>query len=750
MGIRKVVQKIFPGISARLIISFGLLFAGLVFIAAWVNLQGIPFTSLKGRIEIQREETFKDLNQIADNKKANLLNFIYERRGDTLVTARNASVASEFIHLRQRVDELTEAGIGGPGLWSLLARDETYLDLAGYLSTIRDVYGYYDNIQIADAETGIVYVSTDNSTLGTDLSNEPFLINALLTQNIYISDITAQPEDQLPAMYFSHLVPDGQGGAAGVLVMKVDTGVIINIFLQAGPLLEENAETLLVNQKIEILTPLKYPLADGTTAELLQYKITALPAQLAARGEEGIIETLDYRGEKVLAAYRHISLSTDWGWGMVVKSDSAALFAPMRAAINNTLVISGFSAALFIVLAILITQTITKPIRLLTTTAKSITGGDLSERAKIMSSDEIGILARAFNQMAESLVTAQTGLEEEVRERTSELELEIVERIQAEQKLVNSENLLNITQRIAKVGGWMWNVENKTMFWTDETYRIHEIDPSEIETGSSEHIERGAKCYDEKDRPIILDAFQKCADDGMPYDLEFPFTTVKGKKIWIRTAAQAEKENGEVVRVIGNMIDITERVRAEEELKKSEEKFRGLSDLLPQIIYEINLEGKFTYINKIAPKLTGYTSEEFERGIDFSQLFSKEDNERAKKNMQKIVFENELGINEYTIIKKNGDLMPILVYSSAIIENDKPCGLRGIVLDLTERQKAEEELKKHRFHLEGLVEERTAELEEKNTELERFNKLFSGREIRIKELRDMVTDLEKRLGDNHG
>ncbi|MEE8398111.1 MAG: PocR ligand-binding domain-containing protein, partial [Desulfobacterales bacterium] len=154
-------------------------------------------------------------------------------------------------------------------------------------------------------------------------------------------------------------------------------------------------------------------------------------------------------------------------------------------------------------------------------------------------------------------------------------------------------------------------------------------------------------------------------------------------------------------RFLGNIgLKEWERGGADEALKASEAKFRDLSDLLPQIVYEINLEGSFTYVNKIAPQLIGYTAEEIEEGLNFTQLFSEEDNEKAAKNMQKIVFERELGVNEYTLIKKNGDLMPILVYSTAIFENDKPCGLRGIALDLTEQKKAEDDLRKskERYH----------------------------------------------------
>ena len=66
--------------------------------------------------------------------------------------------------------------------------------------------------------------------------------------------------------------------------------------------------------------------------------------------------------------------------------------------------------------------------------------------------------------------------------------------------------------------------------------------------------------------------------------------------------------------------------------------------------------------------------------------------------------------------------------------------------DITGRKKAEIELKKHRDHLEELVKARTEELEEKNKRLEDFNKLFVGREFRIKELRLKVKELEEKLG----
>ena len=78
-------------------------------------------------------------------------------------------------------------------------------------------------------------------------------------------------------------------------------------------------------------------------------------------------------------------------------------------------------------------------------------------------------------------------------------------------------------------------------------------------------------------------------------------------------------------------------------------------------------------------------------------------------------------------------------------KSDKEKGTIGAIRDITIRKNTEEELEKHREHLEEMVEERTKELKEKNKELERYNKLFVGREFRIKELRDEIEEYNLRV-----
>jgi len=143
--------------------------------------------------------------------------------------------------------------------------------------------------------------------------------------------------------------------------------------------------------------------------------------------------------------------------------------------------------------------------------------------------------------------------------------LDITEHKRVEQALRESEEMLNASQRLSKVGGWMWNVQTQAMYWAQETYRIHDFKPGEIAPGSAEHIKRSTECYEPEDRPVIQDAFQRCAEEGQPYDLVLPFTTAKGRRLWIRTAADPIHESGKIIRVIGNIMDITDLKKQEQQ-----------------------------------------------------------------------------------------------------------------------------------------------------------------------------------------
>jgi two-component system cell cycle sensor histidine kinase/response regulator CckA len=133
------------------------------------------------------------------------------------------------------------------------------------------------------------------------------------------------------------------------------------------------------------------------------------------------------------------------------------------------------------------------------------------------------------------------------------------------------------------------------------------------------------------------------------------------------------------------------RLRAEEALKKSEERFRELADSLPQVVFEIDLQGVFSYVNSNAFDLFGYTQEDFRKGLNALELVIQEDREVVRKDISRITQGEILGEVEYTAQKKNGETFPVVIHSKRVLRDGNPIGVRGILLDVTDRNRAQEE-----------------------------------------------------------
>ena len=127
---------------------------------------------------------------------------------------------------------------------------------------------------------------------------------------------------------------------------------------------------------------------------------------------------------------------------------------------------------------------------------------------------------------------------------------------------------------------------------------------------------------------------------------------------------------------------------------KREERFRNLSDSLPEIVFEANINGKLTYVNKRAFEISGYTEKDFAVGFTAFDFIHQKDKERAIGNFKKILINQPSTDNEYNFVRKDGSTFPIVILSKPIVEKNQIVGVRGILVDITERKKVEDATKK--------------------------------------------------------
>lgn len=136
-----------------------------------------------------------------------------------------------------------------------------------------------------------------------------------------------------------------------------------------------------------------------------------------------------------------------------------------------------------------------------------------------------------------------------------------------------------------------------------------------------------------------------------------------------------------------------ERLRVEAALHESEARFRELAEHLPETIFEMDTSGKLTFVNQNAFAHFGYSQEDFDQGLNAFQMIVSEDRPKALANVRRVLSGENIGINEYTALRKDGSTFPAVMHSSARYRDGKPVGLQGFVIDVTETKKLEAQLR---------------------------------------------------------
>jgi PAS domain S-box-containing protein len=155
---------------------------------------------------------------------------------------------------------------------------------------------------------------------------------------------------------------------------------------------------------------------------------------------------------------------------------------------------------------------------------------------------------------------------------------------------------------------------------------------------------------------------------------------------------------------LANVLSIVyRRKRAENERLESENRFRTLAEMLPQAIYECDLSGQLTYVNRKAFEMFGFT--QIEPGQNVFTMVVQSDRERVQDKVKHMIEGLGDTNSEYMALHKNGSTFPVLIYSTTVIKDNHPVGFRGVVVDISELKLAEEKIqqsdKKYRelFHI---------------------------------------------------
>ncbi len=251
--------------------------------------------------------------------------------------------------------------------------------------------------------------------------------------------------------------------------------------------------------------------------------------------------------------------------------------------------------------------------------------------------------------------------------------------------------------KLAKIGGWELDLETMTPHFSEEVFRIYEIP-----FGSPPKLEDGISFYIPEARPIIEDAVYQAIENNIPYELELPFITAKGKSIWVKTHGMAEVIDGKAVKLIGAIQDITDRKVAEMAVRESEAKFMATAERLRLAtttanigIWDWDVVNDHLIWDESMYRIFGVAEDQFEGAFEaWSSTVHPEDIDKATEEVQNALNGHSKFDTEFRVVWPDKSIR--YVTGNAIVIRDevsgKPLRMIGSNIDITERKKAEQEI----------------------------------------------------------
>jgi signal transduction histidine kinase len=357
------------------------------------------------------EEVANSLRALADNKAYQIEVYLREKE-------KNVTTLSHMSDIIEAMEKFKQAFKGNSDSETYATVEQEYRP---FLSYYQRSFGY-DDLFLIQPNGEIIFSVSERKgpsslyeiALYKDSELAQAFINAKKSLKTEISNFEYSPQTKKAAVFIAAPVFKG-ANLIGVVALQMSNQGISRL-VQDYTGLAQTGETIVASKlgkKIVFITPLRFDPDAAFNRKINIGTQSGLDIQKAVQGGQGIGMFVDYRGKKVMSVWRYLP---SFRLGMVVKMDIKEIFASANKLRNTLLIISLGLLMMVVVMAVLIARSVSSPIKELTEISATIAGGNLSARAKIDTKDEIGELARSFNQMTDSLVEAKANVEQKKAE----------------------------------------------------------------------------------------------------------------------------------------------------------------------------------------------------------------------------------------------------------------------------------------------------------------------------------------------
>jgi PAS domain S-box-containing protein len=270
-----------------------------------------------------------------------------------------------------------------------------------------------------------------------------------------------------------------------------------------------------------------------------------------------------------------------------------------------------------------------------------------------------------------------------------------------------SEKRLKEAQRLARLGSWELNLVTNTLVWSDEVFRIFEVRPDEFEAT----FEAFLALVHPDDQELLREGYLESLKEQRSYLLIHRILLPDGRMKYVEERGEHEFDtDGNAIRSIGTVQDMTETYLYEErlremnfnlmasksEIKAKEERFKQIADSTQTVIWEVNADGLYTYVNQIAETVWGYKPDDIVGKFHFFDLHPENGREEFRLNTLAI-FEKKSIIKDFAndVERADGVVITVITSGQPVLGSDgELLGYRGSDIDITDRLRAQSELRR--------------------------------------------------------
>lgn len=644
----------------------------LVFISfATVLLLGVGTLAYRSGWAALEAATIAELEATSIEKSATLDTWVSERKADITALSRSPSIVNEL-------ETFLAAGSNPKA-----AHDRLIRELAVHTGSDQPYLAFL----ILSPTTGEVLVATNPKEEGKFKENRPYFIQGSLAP--FVSKVYYSIEFQGPAITASAPLQTEDGQLLGVLAGRLDLEEL-NTIIQRRSGLRQTDDAFLVNTSNLFVTQ---PHLLPDPAVLQRGVHTQAIKNCLQNRSNGTISTLDYRHIPSIITFRWLPQHETC---LIVKMDQAEALAPIHSFGRTIGWIALITLALASVIALALARTITHPVLAMQSVVQQYGHGDLDTHLSETSSDELGMLAREFNQMAAALREKDHQLREYAAQLEQKVEARTAELKQSEERFAKAFHASPDAIILSRMSDGLIIEVNHG--WQ----RFFGHEQTEVLGKTSLELNLFAN---PEDRKNAIDILQR---QGSLHDYELDVRCKSGEMRRASLAIEKIELNGTPC-MLTVLRDITERKQAEMKLRESEARYRGLVESQVDLIVRVDLEGRFTFVNDAYCQKFGLQPEEILGQASYQPLVHPDDLPHTLEAMKALYQPPYRAIMEQRAFTVEG-LRWVEWQDSAIRdETGKVVEIQAIGRDITDRKRAEEELN-----------QTLTELKHSNTELEQF------------------------------